>query len=148
MMLLALALALAHVVSPVAPKAASPEPALYKMRSRDQGITAFDISVTETKRGPRTSVLTVPGFHDRPAAASRWLMCSYTDLAIKRGFAYWAVLYPTPPSEELVLGFPKSEKKDDVTVLGKRFAAEGDEAPIVGSVDRFGRLCGLKGAQP
>jgi hypothetical protein len=110
-----LAGAVALVLMSVAPKAASPEPALYKMSSRDQGITGFDVSVTETKREERTSVLRVSGFHDRPAAASRWLMCADTDLAMKRGFAFWAVLYPTPPSEELVLGFPKSEKKDDVS---------------------------------
>jgi hypothetical protein len=127
---------------------AAPDQALYHMRSRDQGISAFDVSVTETKREERTSILKVPGFHDRSAAAARWLMCAYTDLAIQRGFDYWAVLYPALPSEELLLGFPKSEKKEDVAALGSRFAGEGDAAPIVASVDRFSRFCGMKRPQP
>lgn len=78
---------------------------LFRLRSRDVGIQAFDLTVTETKRTPRTSVLNVPGFHECSAAGSRWLMCAFTDLAIRRGFDYWAVVYPEPPGQEELTRF-------------------------------------------
>lgn len=67
--------------------------ALYTVSSKAQG-APFDLVVTETKREPNKSFLPVPGFHKRTAPSARWLTCAYTDLALKRGFSYWVVVYP------------------------------------------------------
>ena len=55
-------------------------------------------------------MLTVPGFHERTAPASRWLMCAYTELAIQRGFNFWSALMPPEGSEVLILGLSNSAK--------------------------------------
>ena len=94
---------------------------LFRARSRDAGYKSFDLTATEVKRGDRTSVLRVPGFHSRTGAASRWLMCVYTDLAVQRGFKFWTVVYPQPPSEDLIVGFPRTQDEKVATTLGKEF---------------------------
>jgi hypothetical protein len=96
--------------------------ALYVIRSKDQGVTGFDMTVTEIRREPNKSFLSVPGFHERSSAASRWLMCAYTDLAVKRGFKYWSVIYPEKGSEVLIVGFPQSENEDLKKTLGSEFS--------------------------
>lgn len=114
---------------------------LYRINSRDMGFEAFDLTVTETKRTPRTSVLHVPGFQERSAAASRWLMCVCTHLAFRRGFKFWAVAYPEPPGEDLVVGFPETEREDVSQTLGPEFVKDRTLPPQ--SVEWFGsNLCG------
>jgi len=61
----------------------------YTADARAQG-APFDVTVTETKREATHSFLRIPGFSARTASESRWMMCAYTDLAIKRGFTYVA----------------------------------------------------------
>ena len=80
------------------------QPSLYTVSSKAQG-APFDLVVTETKREPNKSFISVPGFHNRTAPGARWLMCAYTDLAIKRGFLNWVVVYPPESSEVLVVAF-------------------------------------------
>lgn len=121
----------------------SAEEPLYRIRSRDMGIQAFDLSVTEIKRTDRTSVLNVPGFHARTAQASRWLMCVYTDLAQKRGFQWWAVVYPDVPSEDILVGFPKTESENLAQTLGAEFSSKN--ALPAAPVGKFAPLCGLGG---
>jgi hypothetical protein len=116
------------------------EEALYSVSSGGMGITQFDYTVTEIKREPRLSTLKIPGFHDRSAGASRWMMCAYTDLAIKRGFKFWAALHPTNSSDEIQLGFPSSEDEDLTKSLGPKFSKE---SAVVSSVATFARLCGM-----
>ena len=128
---LALVVVLAHADVPA-----------YRIRSRDAGITSFDLTVTETKRAPRTSILNVPGFHSRSAQGSRWLMCVYTDLASKRGFKYWAVVYPERPSEDLIVGFPTSEAENMSETLGPEFGSKNVLPPI--SVGKMNSLCGAR----
>lgn len=60
------------------------QPSLYTVSSKAQG-TPFDLVVTETKREPNKSYISVPGFHNLTAPGAHWLMCVYTDFAIKRG---------------------------------------------------------------
>ena len=114
----------------------------YRLRSRDMGIQAFDLTVTETKRTARTSTLNVPGFHSRTAPASRWLMCVYTDLALKRGANFWTVIYPQPPGEDLIVGFPASETENLVETLGGEFATKEKVGPA--PVEKFAVFCGIK----
>ena len=115
---------------------------LYQVRSRDMEIEAFDLTVTETRREERTSTLNVPGFHKRSAPGSRWLMSAYTDLAIKRGFKYWAVVYPEPPDENIVVGFPNSTTENLVQTLGKTFESKS-LLPTM-AVEKFAVFCGMR----
>jgi len=97
---------------------------LYKTTSKEMGFSSLDYSATEIKRAERLSVLRIPGFHQRPAAASRWMMCVYTDLAQKRGFKYWSVVYPDLSSEDLIVGFPNSQTEDVARTLGPEFGTK------------------------
>src|SRR4051812_19623855 len=121
---MSIARAFASALVLLALQALADEPS-YRVRSRDMGIQAFDLTVTETRRTDRTSILNVPGFHSRSAQASRWLMCAYTDLAVKRGFSYWAVAYPQPPSEDVLVGFPASETENLSQTFGPQFGGKG-----------------------
>jgi hypothetical protein len=111
------------------------------MRSRDQGIQAFDFTVTEVQRGDRTSVLRIPGFHKRSAQASRWMMCVYTHVALTRGFQYWATVYPTAPDEDVLVAFPASDKEDLAQLLGEKYKA--DQA-LISPVDKMAVMCGMR----
>jgi hypothetical protein len=118
---------------------------LYVVRSKDKGITAFDLTVTETRREPNKSLLSVPGFHKRSAAGSRWLMCAYTDLAIKRGFKYWSVIYPEEGSEILIVGFPKSQDENISKTIGSEFSGKNVVPEKPAAVDVLARtLCGMR----
>jgi len=96
---------------------------LYKITAKEMGFFSLDYTVTEIKRTDRLSVLRIPGFHKRSAAASRWMMCVYTDLAQKRGFQYWAVVYPELPGEDIIVGFPHFQKEDIARTLGPEFGS-------------------------
>ena len=119
--------------------------ALYRIRSRDMGIEEFDLAVMETKRTPRTSVLHVPGFHERSASASRWLMCVYTHVAFLRGFQYWAAVYPELSSEDVLIGFPDTHSEDVSETLGPEFvgpmasptSVKVFEANVCGKLDEW-----------
>ncbi len=112
---------------------------LYRARSGDMGYTKFDMTATETKRTNRTSVLAVPGFQSRSAPEARWLMCAYTDLAKSRGFEYWAVVYPEPPGENVLVGFPKSGDEQCTETIGPEFGTKF-ALPTV-SVERMISAC-------
>lgn len=120
------------------------EESLYSVSTKEMGISQFDFTVTEIKREPRISTLKIPGFQNRSAAASRWMMCSYTDLAIKRGFKFWAALYPQDSSDEIQLGFPSSENEDLASTLGAKFTRE---SVVVSPVATFAVLCGMSSPQ-
>lgn len=114
---------------------------LYRVSSKDMGITQFDVNVLEVDRTPTSSTLKIPGFHDRSAAASRWLMCAYTDLAVKRGFLYWNAFYPELDGDELLLVFPASESPEDPAYEGMEINLDDF---FVSSVARFAPFCGIK----
>jgi hypothetical protein len=112
---------------------------LMRFSSRNMGITAFDLTVTEVRREPRKSFLVVPGFDQRTAVGSRWLMCTYTALAVERGYRYWTIAH-TEGDDRIVVGFPDSATEDPERLgpefVGKK-AGRGD--PV--SVDIFTRFC-------
>jgi hypothetical protein len=113
---------------------------LYKITSKEMGFSSLDYTVTEIKRTDRISVLRIPGFQKRSAAASRWmLICVYPDLAQKRGFEYYAVVYPEPPSDDLIVGFPKSQNEDISKTLGPEFGSKNVISTT--SVQKIGRFC-------
>jgi len=114
---------------------------LYRVSSNEMGISQFDFTVTEVERKPKASVLEIPGFHDRSAPASRWMMCAYTDLAVKRGFSYWASVYPKLGNNQVILVFPSSERSDD-PVFETMNVAEDDRH--ISAVAVFARFCGIK----
>ncbi len=113
---------------------------LYRIRSEDLGIREFQLTVTETARTSRVSILSVSGYEQRSAAASRWLMCVFTHLAIRRGFRYWVLAPPDSGRGELLVGFPETSYEDPSVLLGPRFARGRILGPM--SVDVFRRgLC-------
>lgn len=116
---------------------------LYSVSSRAQG-APFDLVVTELKREPNKSYLSVPGFHNRTAPGARWLMCAYTDLSVKRGFSHWFVSYPPGDSEVLVVGFTNSPSASAKEVLGKDYSAEHtlDNEPM--PVEEMFPMCGMR----
>jgi hypothetical protein len=98
-------------------------PALYSASAKAQG-APFEMVVREIKREPNKSYLSVPGFHQRSAPAARWLMCAYTDLAVKRGFTHWFVAYPPENSEILIVGLTNSPDASAIEVLGNDYSPD------------------------
>ena len=119
------------------------QPSLYTVSSKAQA-APFDLVVTETKREPNKSFISVPGFHNRTAPGARWLMCAYTDLAIKRGFSNWVVVYPPENSEVLVVGFSNSPNASVKELLGKDFNKERALGESVMPVEKFLPMCGRR----
>jgi len=99
--------------------------------------------VREIKRESRKSELYVPGFHDRSAAGSRWLMWAYTDLTRQRGFEYFIVVYPPEGSDKLIIGFPKSETEKIEKTLGPEFAGDSLFPKRPTSIEPLMRMCGM-----
>lgn len=114
----------------------------YKISSKEQG-APFDLVVTEISREPNKSYLSVPGFHHRTAPGARWLMCVYTDLAVKRGFSYWNVMYPTRDKEVLVVAFANAESSPR-ELFGHDFDGKRVLGEQMAPVAKFTRFCGLR----
>ena len=113
---------------------------LFSMSSKERGITAFDYVVTEVARENGYSTLNIPGFQQRSAPASRWMMCVYTELAIERKSTLWAAIYNDNTGDTVTVVFPQSDSLDDpafanVDALGT--------APQIMSVINFIKFCGL-----
>lgn len=119
------------------------QPSLYTASSKAQG-APFDISVTETEREEARSLLLIPGFHTRTAPASRWLMCAYTDLTMKRGFTHWTVMYPAEGSEVVVIGFSNSPNASPKDLLGPEYVTERVVGKDMTPVESLIRFCGLR----
>jgi hypothetical protein len=80
----------------------------------------------------------------RTAPGARWLMCAYTDLAVKRGFSHWVVVYPPESSEVLVLGFSNSPDTSVKELLGSDY----DNGHVLGkelmAVETLFPMCGMR----
>lgn len=100
--------------------ASAADSALFRANSKELGYNAIDLDVKEISRTERTSTLTIRGFHTRTAFGSRWLMCSYTALAMQRGFTLWAAYYPLPSEDNLLLFFPTSESDELTSLAGQQ----------------------------
>ena len=118
-------------------------PALYSASAKAQG-APFEMVVKEVKREPNKSYLSVPGFHQRSAPASRWLMCAYTDLAVKRGFTHWFVAYPPENSEILIVGLTNSPNASAIEVLGQDYRSDQTLGNKPMPVDKMFQMCGKR----
>jgi len=96
---------------------------LYVAKSKDHG-TPFELMLIEVKRDSSKSIVQVPKFHSRSAAGSRWLMCMYNDLAAKRGFKYWTVIYPEEPTETFPIALYQEPHANLSSILGADYVAE------------------------
>ncbi len=99
--------------------------ALYHASARDNGLP-FDITVSELRRTTHKSYLEIPNFNARTSQQARWAMCAFTELAKKRGFSFWTVVYPPENSSQtqLVVAFSNSENASPAELLGQDFVAE------------------------
>lgn len=117
--------------------------ALYSASAKAQG-ASFDLTFTEIKREPAKSFVVVPGFHVRTAAGSRWLMCAYTDIALKRGFSYWSVVYPEAGKDVLVIGFANTPAAQPEQLFGSDFAADRVLGKDMTPTAQFMAFCGMR----
>ncbi len=124
-------------------QAACSQPTHYSVSSKAQG-ASFDLVVTEVKREPNKSFISVPGFHNRTAPGARWLMCAYTDLAIHRGFSQWAVVYPPPESEVLIVAFSNSASASVQDSLKSDFVKERMLGENFMPVEKLVAMCGMR----
>jgi hypothetical protein len=122
--------------------ALSPSPAwsAYRVNSNEMGIQEFNFTVTEIERAEHASTLSIPGYAKRSAAAARWMMCAYTDLARQRGAKFWAVVAPDEADGLVYLGFPGSERENIAQTLGPRFAGKD---VMLASTEVFESFCGM-----
>jgi len=97
--------------------------------------------VREIDRKPRHSKIVIRNFEARSAVASRWMMCAYNDLAIQRGFDFWAVYYPDKVKYQLLILFPESDSENDPII---REVGQGKSKPIIGDIRTFSHMCGMK----
>ncbi|WP_157979349.1 hypothetical protein [Rhodoferax ferrireducens] len=122
---------------------ALPQTSHYTASSKAQG-APFDLVVTEVKREPQKSYLQVPGFHNRTAPGARWLMCAYTDLAVKRGFTHWSVMSPEDDKDILVLAFSNSASTAPEVLFGSDFNKERVVGQGMMPVTKLLAFCGMK----
>jgi hypothetical protein len=113
---------------------------LLTISSKDMGNSAFNYSVIEKVRNDNSSVLIIPNFQKRSAAASRWMMCAYTEIAQKRGFKFWAALYDDHSGDEIIVVFPSSQSLDDPAFNEVNV---GSFNPKTMPVQVFKKSCGL-----
>jgi hypothetical protein len=133
----------AILITAIIASSATAEPSLYTARAKAQG-GPFELIVTEIKRAPDKSYLSVPGFHKRTAPGARWLMCVYTDLAVKRGFSHWFVTYPPTDSEVLVVGLTNRPNATANEVLGTDYRAELTLSSQPMPVEKVFPMCGMR----
>jgi hypothetical protein len=101
------------------------------------------MTVSEVRRIDARSHLEIPGFNERTSQQARWAMCAFTDLAAKRGFKYWTVVYPPegPGQSHLVVAFSNSEHASPAELLGPDFVAERLLDEEMSSVEMFESFC-------
>ena len=119
----------------------------FKASAKAQG-APFDLVATETDRLPTKSYLDVPGFHERTAPATRWLMCVYTALAVERGFTRWWVVYPAEGRTRVVVGLTNDAGPAPQVLFGPDYDATrllGDAPmPVTKMADMCGDLSAYK----
>ncbi len=124
---------------PAGPMSAGIVAGTVRIRAIDTGRPDLDLEIIEVRREPRVSLLRVRGLHRRDTAGSRWLMCMFNTIAVLRGFDYWTAVYPEPPGEDVLIGFPTGPA-DRMAASDPRFGSRwalGVTAPI----ERGIRLC-------
>ena len=116
--------------------------ALYHASARDKGLP-FDMTVSELRRTATKSYLEIPGFTARTSQQARWSMCAFTELAKRRGFNFWTVVYPPEHSgqTQLVMALSNSENVSPAELLGPDFVAEQTLGDEMTSVEVFEKFC-------
>lgn len=114
---------------------------LYRINSKDVGWNTIDLTISETRRTPRTSELKVPRYGNRTSVEARFAMCAFTDLAFQRRYAVWIVSDGSITDDVVVVGFLKSEDEDAKAVLGEGFV--GDNV-LRANARVINRMCGIK----
>lgn len=129
--LLALAVALARA-----------QPArLFEAHSAKPGSAAMDISIRETERRPRASVLTIEIRKvGSSVGSSFFLLCSVRKLAGERGgFHYVATMEDAPALGQMLIGFLNSAD-DPPAGADPAFAAAAAKTKVL-ELDQFGPIC-------
>jgi hypothetical protein len=128
------------------PAATESEGALYTASAASKQLP-FEMTVSEVRRTPTKSYLLIPGFRHRTAPQARWSMCIFTDLAMARGFKYWAVVYPPeqPAEEQLVVALSNDGNASPAELLGTDYVQErmlDDEMTAASVLLKFCRSLG------
>jgi hypothetical protein len=128
---LALLLAQAH---------AQPRP-LFEAHSAGMGGGKMDISVLETERRPRASVLDIRIRQiGSSVGSSFFLLCSVRQLdRVRGGSGYIVKLEETPKPGQMLIGFLKSAEEPPGNA-DPAFAAAGSAAVVV-ALERFAPIC-------
>jgi hypothetical protein len=71
-------------------------------------------------------------------------MCAYTDLAIKRGFSYWSVMYPKQDNETLVVAFSNSPATSPKSLFAEEFNKDRVVGEQMFPVEKFVSPCGIR----
>ena len=114
---------------------------LYQIRSKDVGWNTIDLTITETRREARISYLNIPRYRNRTSVESRFAMCAFTDIALRRDFQVWIVADGSLSGDKVEVGFLKTEEEDVKTTLGERFA--GPQV-LRATVKVVNRMCGIR----
>ena len=114
---------------------------LFESHSAKQGSGKMDISVRETERRPRSSVLTIEIREvGSSVGSSFFLVCSIRKLAKERGgFRHIVKLEETPARGQMLIGFLKSADELPANT-DPAFAGAGGKAQVIG-LDQFGAIC-------
>lgn len=116
----------------------------YVFAAKDTGYPGSAYVVTETAHTATTVSVSIPGFENRSAPESRWMMCVYTNLAMLYQQPYWTAVYPQAGSDTVLIGFPASDAPDSLQALGPEFLGPKALKNIM-SVETMKRFCGRLG---
>ena len=114
---------------------------LFESHSAGQGSGKMDISVRETERRPRASVLTIEIREvGSSVGSSFFLVCSIRKLAKERGgFHHVVKREDLPVRNQMLIGFLKSAAEPPANT-DPAFAGAGDKAQVM-NLDMFGAIC-------
>jgi hypothetical protein len=117
--------------------------------AQETGLPGSSYVVSETGHASimATAVtVSIPAFEKRSARESRWMMCVYTNLALIYHRPYWAAVYPQEGGDTVTIGFPASNKPEDLQALGPEFVGPRSLKNIM-SVETMKIFCGKMGYQ-
>lgn len=137
----ALLLLVSAILALAGPPAAAQNTPLFEAHSAGQGSGKMDISIRETDRRPRASVIAIQ-IRDvgSSVGSSFFLLCSIRKLARERGgFRHIVKLEETPARGQMLIGFLNSADEPPGNT-DPAFAGAGGKAQVVG-LDQFAPIC-------
>jgi hypothetical protein len=137
----ALAFAVGCTLALCAGQARAQDAPLFEAHSAGQGSGKMDISIRETERRLRSSVLSIEIRQvGSSVGASFFLLCSVRKLASQRGgFRHIVKLEDTPRRGQMLIGFLKSADEPPANA-DPAFAAAGGKAPAM-DLEQFAAIC-------